>query len=273
MSRPRPRRRWVRCCGETRRTGARAITRPDVPADRTARSGLPHLARRCLRKAVQPHPGSRPSATGSSRWRAWRGWNTACPPQRGPSAADMAAAAEMSSEDRAAMVRGMVERLADRLAREGGPAEDWARLITALGVLGETDDARDIYAEARETFGSEPSATSPLSMRRPNAPGSPDDPRDGRGLRRGAFARRGRWRGSTSANAPSAWPCRTHAVGRVAADNDPPQEVHADAERSCSRSSTSAGSAARSWACRATWTAPRVRAASRPAPSPATSRA
>ncbi len=41
---------------------------------------------------------------------------------------------------------------AARLADEGGPAEDWARLINALGVLGETDRAVAIYAEAQTAF-------------------------------------------------------------------------------------------------------------------------
>jgi cytochrome c-type biogenesis protein CcmH len=73
-------------------------------------------------------------------------------PVRGPSEEDMAAAADMEPEDQQAMIRGMVEGLAGRLAESGGPAEDWARLITALGVLGETDRATAIYAEALEAF-------------------------------------------------------------------------------------------------------------------------
>jgi cytochrome c-type biogenesis protein CcmH len=77
-------------------------------------------------------------------------------PPRGPTADDMAAAEEMAPEDRQAMISGMVEGLAARLAETGGPAEDWARLITALGVLGERDRAGAIYAEAREAFGAEP---------------------------------------------------------------------------------------------------------------------
>lgn len=73
-------------------------------------------------------------------------------PQRGPSAGDVAAAADMTPEDRQAMISGMVAQLGDRLATEGGPAEDWARLITSLGVLGRTDEAREIYAEAVRRF-------------------------------------------------------------------------------------------------------------------------
>jgi len=71
---------------------------------------------------------------------------------RGPTAEDVEAAGDMDAEDRMAMIRGMVDQLSDRLADEGGTPDEWARLITALGVLGETDTARDIYAEARETF-------------------------------------------------------------------------------------------------------------------------
>ena len=50
------------------------------------------------------------------------------------------------------MIEGMVEGLAARLADEGGPVEDWARLIRALGVLGQTERASAIRTEAREVF-------------------------------------------------------------------------------------------------------------------------
>lgn len=71
---------------------------------------------------------------------------------RGPSAADMQAAAGMSDAERAEMIGGMVEGLASRLANQGGPAEDWARLIGALAVLGQQDRARAIWSEARMVF-------------------------------------------------------------------------------------------------------------------------
>ncbi|HMO73396.1 MAG TPA: c-type cytochrome biogenesis protein CcmI [Paracoccaceae bacterium] len=74
------------------------------------------------------------------------------PPERGPTAGDVAAAGALSADERAALVRSMVEGLAARLAEEGGPAEDWARLIGALGVLGETDRARAIWDEAQGRF-------------------------------------------------------------------------------------------------------------------------
>lgn len=70
----------------------------------------------------------------------------------GPDADAMAAADAMSEEDRQAMIEGMVESLAARLAEEGGPPEEWARLITALGVLGQTERAEAIATEARTVF-------------------------------------------------------------------------------------------------------------------------
>jgi len=76
----------------------------------------------------------------------------------GPSAEDMEAAAEMTAEDRMEMIRGMVEGLSERLADEGGAPEEWARLINALGVLGETERAGAIWTEAQTVFADLPEA-------------------------------------------------------------------------------------------------------------------
>ncbi|MCW1931795.1 c-type cytochrome biogenesis protein CcmI [Pararhodobacter zhoushanensis] len=75
---------------------------------------------------------------------------------RGPTAEDMQAAAEMSDEDRQQMIGGMVDGPASRLANQGGTAEEWARLIGALGVLGQQERARAIWAEARLVFADQP---------------------------------------------------------------------------------------------------------------------
>ena len=77
----------------------------------------------------------------------------------GPSAADIAAAEDMSAEDRTEMIRGMVARLSDRLASEGGPPEDWARLIGSLGVLGDEAQAIAVYNNALEVFADDAAAT------------------------------------------------------------------------------------------------------------------
>lgn len=77
---------------------------------------------------------------------------SAAPALSGPSREDMEAAQDMSPEDRQEMIRGMVDGLSARLAEEGGSAPEWARLITALGVLGETDRASAIWNEAQSIF-------------------------------------------------------------------------------------------------------------------------
>ena len=74
------------------------------------------------------------------------------PDIRGPSSADIAAAQDMTNEERREMIESMVAGLADRLATDGGPPSDWARLIRALGVLGQADRAARIGAEAEEVF-------------------------------------------------------------------------------------------------------------------------
>jgi len=77
---------------------------------------------------------------------------------RGPTQEQMEAAAGMSEEERTAMIRGMVAGLAERLASEGGPASDWARLIRAYGVLGEAERIAPVVAEARERFADDEAA-------------------------------------------------------------------------------------------------------------------
>lgn len=77
---------------------------------------------------------------------------------RGPTQEDIDAASEMTGAERMEMIRGMVAGLEDRLATTGGPAADWARLITALGVLGDRDRASAIHANAVDVFAGDPAA-------------------------------------------------------------------------------------------------------------------
>ena len=58
----------------------------------------------------------------------------------GPYEEAIAAAAAMSEDERAAMITGMVEGLAARLADEPGDTEGWRRLIRAHRVLERTED-------------------------------------------------------------------------------------------------------------------------------------
>jgi cytochrome c-type biogenesis protein CcmH len=82
----------------------------------------------------------------------------------GPSGEDIAAAAEMSPEDRQAMIEGMVAQLSDRLASEGGPIEDWERLIRSLAVLERLPEAQAIYDEAKVKFQGQPAELSFLRL-------------------------------------------------------------------------------------------------------------
>lgn len=67
---------------------------------------------------------------------------------RGPSAEDMRAAEEMTPEDRQEMIRGMVDRLAERLEENPGDLAGWLRLGRAQAVLGELDKSADAYGRA-----------------------------------------------------------------------------------------------------------------------------
>jgi cytochrome c-type biogenesis protein CcmH len=90
-----------------------------------------------------------PTTTGSATTR---------PTATRPSTADITAANDMTAEDRSAMIAGMVFRLSQRLATEGGPASDWARLIDAYGVLGNAGKAKAIWRDAQEVFAGKPDA-------------------------------------------------------------------------------------------------------------------
>ncbi len=70
----------------------------------------------------------------------------------GPSAEDMAAAADMSAEDRAVMIDGMVAQLSARLANEGGTVTEWVQLIGALTSLGQVNRAAAVWEEAQIVF-------------------------------------------------------------------------------------------------------------------------
>jgi cytochrome c-type biogenesis protein CcmH len=74
----------------------------------------------------------------------------------GPSAGDVAAADKMDDAQRAAMIRGMVQRLADRLHGDGNDVEGWLRLVRAYVVLGDRDKAKDAAADAKRALQSHP---------------------------------------------------------------------------------------------------------------------
>lgn len=85
---------------------------------------------------------------------------TLAPATRGPSAEDMQAAQDMTAEEQADMIQGMVDGLSERLATEGGSPQEWAQLIRALGILGDTERASAIWAEAQQVFAENEAALS-----------------------------------------------------------------------------------------------------------------
>ncbi len=111
-----------------------------APHIRAVRAQIEDMAFRAgVRNFTLPPEGGAPSA-----------------PLAGPSAADIAAAQDMSGEDRMQMIRTMVQNLSDRLALQGGNSAEWARLIGALGVLGDEKQARVIWEEAQSVFWDSP---------------------------------------------------------------------------------------------------------------------
>ena len=68
----------------------------------------------------------------------------------GPTAQDVAAAQSMSPEERQAMIRSMVDRLAARLEQNPSDKDGWARLARAYDVLGETEKAEAARTRAAQ---------------------------------------------------------------------------------------------------------------------------
>ena len=81
---------------------------------------------------------------------------------KGPTAMDMAAAGDMTPEERQEMIKGMVGQLEERLGSEGGPVEEWAKLINSLAVLGDTDRAKSALAKAQAAFKDDAAALATL---------------------------------------------------------------------------------------------------------------
>ncbi len=70
----------------------------------------------------------------------------------GPSAADVAAARDMSPDQQSVMINDMVGRLAKRLDRDGKDLAGWLQLMRAYKVLGRSEDAAKALANAKRNF-------------------------------------------------------------------------------------------------------------------------
>ena len=74
--------------------------------------------------------------------------------QAAPESDVKAPAAEAPASGQAAMIRGMVDRLATRLKENGADLDGWLRLIRSYAVLNETGKAQEAAASARKQFAS-----------------------------------------------------------------------------------------------------------------------
>jgi cytochrome c-type biogenesis protein CcmH len=74
----------------------------------------------------------------------------------GPSEEQIASSSGLSADQRNTMIRGMVERLSERLARDGSDPEGWLRLVRSYLVLGEPDRARVAAGDARRALAGDP---------------------------------------------------------------------------------------------------------------------
>jgi cytochrome c-type biogenesis protein CcmH len=74
----------------------------------------------------------------------------------GPTAADVAAASNMTADERNQFIRARVEGLAARLHQDGSDVDGWLRLLNAYMVLGERDKAKAAAGEARGALARDP---------------------------------------------------------------------------------------------------------------------
>jgi cytochrome c-type biogenesis protein CcmH len=118
---------------------------PDAPWADTVRQSLAEIG-----SAASPPPAAAaPAATVPAPAPA----ASAAP---GPSAQQLAAVAAMSENERSAMIRDMVARLAGQLHQDGSDIEGWRRLLGAYMVLGERDKANAAAADARRALARDP---------------------------------------------------------------------------------------------------------------------
>ena len=77
-------------------------------------------------------------------------------PSSGPSEEQVAAAKDLAPDQKIAMIKGMVERLAERLGKDGSDIEGWLRLVRSYMVLGERERALAAAGDARRALAAEP---------------------------------------------------------------------------------------------------------------------
>ncbi|MFM9941907.1 MAG: c-type cytochrome biogenesis protein CcmI [Hyphomicrobiaceae bacterium] len=118
----------------------------------------PLVAERIVRVEVQLRTGAAPKSPGDKPPAS-----TSPDQPRGPSADDIAAAERLSKDDQQRMIEGMVQGLAERLAKNGRDLQGWQRLIQAYSVMGRKADAVAALGRARGNFVGEPQSLTALN--------------------------------------------------------------------------------------------------------------
>ncbi len=75
----------------------------------------------------------------------------------------MAAVKALPAEDQQAMIKGMVERLAEKLAQSPHDSEGWLRLIRSRMVLNQPDLAREALKKALAEFAGDPAISNQIA--------------------------------------------------------------------------------------------------------------
>lgn len=76
--------------------------------------------------------------------------------QSGPTREDIDAAAQMSSDDRSAMIQGMVDGLSAKLSNNPDDIAGWVKLLRARKVLGQTEMAQKEITQMKAHFAGKP---------------------------------------------------------------------------------------------------------------------
>ena len=111
-----------------------------------------------LREGPEDAPWMAPIRAGLQEAADRAGIRYTLPDTKGPDAAAVEAAGEMSAGDRQAMIETMVGNLESRLLSEGGPEAEWLKLFNALMVLNQPERVKTALAAAEKAFAADPAA-------------------------------------------------------------------------------------------------------------------
>jgi cytochrome c-type biogenesis protein CcmH len=100
--------------------------------------------------------GERPGAAQGDETSSARRGSSSSTVGRGPTAEDVKQAEAMSAKDRMAMIRDMVDTLAERLEKSPHDVDGWIKLIRSRAVLQEKSVARAEFSRALKVFEGEP---------------------------------------------------------------------------------------------------------------------